>query len=411
MGDKLQKVFNAYLADFNEIYPNINVETQFIGGYDDVRDQLTTEISSGNSEVNVTYCYPDHVASYNKANSVVSLDQFIYSDEYGFTTEERQDFIDAYYNEGQCFGDGVMYALPFSKSSEVMYYNKTFFDENNLEVPDHWFASSASDVTSMEYVCKKIKEIDNDSIPLGYDSGSNWFITMCAQMNTPYTSATGQHYLFNTEENRNFVSTFASWAKQGLVTTKDVYGSYTSGLFTNIKSETTKQVCYMCIGSSAGASYQQPNATDGVYPFEVDIARIPQMDENNRKVISQGPDVCILKNSDPQKMIASWLFIKYFTTNALFQAEFSMNSGYTPVIKSAFEVEAYKNFLAEGANGTNIQALSTSICVEQEADYFTSPAFVGSSDARTQVGNIITATFTGTDVNTAFADAIAKLND
>jgi hypothetical protein len=81
------------------------------------------------------------------------------------------------------------------------------------------------------------------------------------------------------------------------------------------------------------------------------------------------------------------------------------------VIKSAFEVEAYKNFLAEGANGTNIQALSTSICVEQEADYFTSPAFVGSSDARTQVGNIITATFTGTDVNTAFADAIAKLND
>ena len=60
MGDTLQKVFNAYLEDFNALYPKIHVDTQFIGGYDDVRDQMSTEIAAGQSEVNLAYCYLLH---------------------------------------------------------------------------------------------------------------------------------------------------------------------------------------------------------------------------------------------------------------------------------------------------------------------------------------------------------------
>ena len=76
-----------------------------------------------------------------------------------------------------------MYTLPFSKSTEVLYYNKTFFDANNLSVPDHWFSTGENDTTSMEYVCARIKEIDTNpnTYPLGYDSEANWFITMCEQ--------------------------------------------------------------------------------------------------------------------------------------------------------------------------------------------------------------------------------------
>ena len=46
---------------------------------------------------------------------------------------------------------------------------------------------------------------------------------------------------------------------------------------------------------------------------------------------------------------------------------------------------------------------------EQEANYFTSPAFDGSSEAREQVGNIIVQAFKGSkDINTIFADAVAN---
>ena len=49
----------------------------------------------------------------------------------------------------------------------------------------------------------------------------------------------------------------------------------------------------MCIGSTGGATYQQPKQTNGVYEFEVGIAPIPQVDPAKPKVISQGPSVCI----------------------------------------------------------------------------------------------------------------------
>lgn len=397
MGQSLQDVFNRYLEKFEDAYPNIHVEAQFIGGYDDVRDQMNTEIASGKSDVNVAYCYPDHVATYNTSKSVVCLDNLIEDDEYGFTRDQYKDFVPGFYDEGKTFGDGKMYCLPFSKSSEVMYYNKTVFAEEGLSVPTHWYSTGDNDKTSMEYVCSKLKEKYPDSTPLGYDSGSNLFITWCEQLNIPYTQAgANNNYLFNNEQAKEFMTKLKDWYESGWITTKDLYGSYTSGLFTS----TSDTRCFMCIGSSAGASYQQSSE------FTCDIAAIPQHNENNKKVIQQGPDVCIFNNTDPQKVMASWLFVKYFTTNVEFQAQFSMTSGYQPVINSVYKNAIYKNFLE---NESDIQAKAIKICSDNMDAAFTNAAFPGSSTARTEVGNLVTTVLQNKeDINTAFANALAK---
>ena len=206
MGQTLQEVFNAYLEDFNQLYPNIHVSTQFIGGYDDVRDQMNTEIAAGQSEVNIAYCYPDHIATYNTSKSVVALDEYIDNEKYGFSDEQIDDFVSAYFEEGYSLGDGKIYSLPFSKSSEVLYYNADVFTQHNLQVPTKWFGEN--DPTSMEYACKTLKTLYPDSIPLGYDSEANWFITMCAQNNIRYTASTGENYLFDNSEAKEFVSKF-----------------------------------------------------------------------------------------------------------------------------------------------------------------------------------------------------------
>lgn len=409
MGQSLQDVLNMYLDDFYELYPNITVDHQSIGAYDDVRDQMTTAISSGNIECDMAYCYPDHVATYNKAKSVVTLDTLIDSDYeltrkdgtkevFGYTDEQKADFVEAYYEEGKGFGDDKMYCLPFSKSSEVMYYNKTFFEENNLKVPSTW--------EEVEEVARQIKKIDPDSIPFAYDSESNLFITMCEQLNSPYTSATGEHFLFDNETNREFVSMFKEWYDDGLMTTKSLFGQYTSGLFT----ATSSQKCYICVGSSAGASYQLPAKVGDKYPFEVGIARVPQADaENHPAVIQQGPDVCIFRNKDPQKVMACWLLTKFLTTNVGFQAQFSMNSGYTPVIKSVYDYEPYKEFLSIANGYEGIAALSTQVTVEQESWYYYSPAFDGSTKARDEVGLLLSSVMSGTKtIDKAFADALQE---
>lgn len=416
MGTKYTDMMTHYIEEFNKLYPNIHVECTSVGSYDDVRDQISTEITVGN-QPNLAYCYPDHVALYNLAGAVATLDSLIDSqievkradgttEILGLTEEQKNDFIAGYYNEGRQFGDDLMYSMPFSKSTEVLYYNKTFFEENGLTVPTTW--------DEMKEVCAKIKAIDPNSIPLGYDSESNWFITMCEQYGSPYTSATGDHFLFNNETNRNFVKMFREWYQAGYLTTQKLYGAYTSGLFT--VQEEGKTRSYMSIGSSAGATYQRPaKGEDGKYPFEVGIATIPQVSADNKKVISQGPSVCIFKKSNPQEVVASWLFLKFLTTSVDFQAEFSMASGYVPVLKSVATNEAYAAFMAQADGGDFISALSAKVCLEQEDAYYTSPAFNGSSTARDQVGSLLTTCLTKDDggdvdkmIQQAFEDAVSE---
>ena len=406
MGSNLTNVLDKYIAEFNKLYPNITVEYTSVGSYDDCRDQISTEITVGN-QPNIAYCYPDHVALYNLAQAVTQLDNLINSTEtvtradgttetLGLTQEQIDDFISGYYNEGRQFGDGLMYSMPLNKSTEVLYYNKTFFEANNITLPTTW--------EEMEQVCAKIKSIDPQSIPLGYDSEANWFITMTEQYGSPYTSATGDHFVFDNETNRGFVKMFNEWYNKGYLTTQSLYGAYTSGLFTTLEGTRS----YMSIGSSAGATYQRPAAqADGSYPFEVGIATIPQVDPSKPKVISQGPSLCIFQKSNPQEVVASWLFVKYLTTTVDFQAEFGMASGYVPVIKSVADNAAYAAFMAQADGGSYISALSAKVCLEQEAAYYTSPAFNGSSEARSQVGTLMgkCLSINSGDVDAQIADA------
>ena len=412
MGAAIRNVLELYIEEFNKIYPNIHIEHEQVGSYDDVRDQISKEITVGN-QPNIAYCYPDHVALYNITGAVTALDSLIESDVtvthadgtteiLGLTDEQKADFIEGYYNEGKQFGDGLMYTMPLSKSTEVLYYNVDFFKEHELKIPTTW--------DEMEAVCEQIKKIDPKCIPLGYDSSANWFITMCEQSGSPYTSATGDHFLFNNETNQAFVKRFNDWFQKGYVITQDLYGTYTSELF---KGNDEKAKSYMCIGSSAGAAHQRPAANpDGSYPFEVGITTIPQVDPSNPKVISQGPSVCIFQKENPQEVIASWLFVKFLTTNVDFQVEFGLgSSGYMPVIKSAMEHPVFADKLSKADGGNNVTALVIKVAMAQEAAYYTSPAFNGSSTARDQVGFLMNACLPMTgdvdkQIAKAFEDAV-----
>ena len=401
MGANLQEVLNRAIAEFNLLYPNILIEHESLGDYDGVRNQIQTEVTVG-GQPNLAYCYPDHIAVYNESGAVQTLDTLMSSDvvvtradgtteTIGYTQAQLDDFIQAYLNEGRAFGDDKLYSLPISKSTEVLYYNKTFFEQHNLTVPTTW--------DEMAQVCEQIKAIDPTCIPLGYDSESNWFITMCEQYGSDYTSATGENFLFNNETNRSFVNMFRTWYEKKWVTTEALSGGYTSNLFTGKSSSSTDSKvpagtrCYMCIGSTGGASYQQPTLTNGVPEFEVGIVSIPQVNPEAPKVISQGPSVCIFKKDNPQEVLATWLFAKFLTTNHSFQAAMSMTNGYAPVIKSVSENEVYSEFLAS-ASTIGIQAYAVKVALEQEKAYYSSPAFNGSSVAREQVGLLIQKCFT-----------------
>ena len=401
--DDQVKLMEDAIAEFNKLYPNITVVLENVGGsYNGILNTTKEELPAGN-EPNIAFCYMDHIADYNNQKGAVQvLDELINHPVLGLTEEQKADYIPGYYKEGASFGDGKMYALPFYKSTEVMYYNKTFFDENSLTVPTTW--------DELEEVCAKIKAIAPNSIPLGYDSEGNWFITMTEQLDSPYTSSDEPHYVFDNDTNKEFVKKFNGWYNNGYVTTAGLFGNYTSNLFVSADEMRS----YMSIGSSAGATHQRPQkGEDGSYPFEVGIAPMPQIDPANAKAISQGPSVCIFAYKKPvQEILASWLLVKYLTTDPTFQARFSIASGYMPVIKSVMNNEEYKAYLDAADGGDRIAALSVKVGMNMTDAYFTSPVFPGSATARNQVTALLKACLgmkpdeLDAKIDSAFQDAI-----
>jgi multiple sugar transport system substrate-binding protein len=148
MGTYNQAILDFYINEFNKLYPNITVRPEYMGNYDSLHDQIKVEISVGD-QPNIPYCYPDHVALYNMANVVVTMDSFMYSDIpvyqangaaeiMGFADYQLADFFPGFMEGTRVYGDGMSYTLPMSKSTEVLYYNKTYFEANNYEVPKTW---------------------------------------------------------------------------------------------------------------------------------------------------------------------------------------------------------------------------------------------------------------------------------
>ena len=391
---KLQPTLEEVNAEFTALYPNVTINHQQIGGYDDVRDQVITNMGTGDYP-NVAYCYPDHVAIYNEAEITVSLDDVMSNSKYGLGGSElkfdgpvKEDYIQAFFEEGQQFGDGLTYTMPFLKSTEALFYNKTFFDKHQLTVPTTW--------EEMWDVCAKIKEIDPTSTPLGYDSESNLFITLAETYGYGYTSYNS--FDFNNEGMRGLMKTFKENFDKSYFTTESIYGTYTNELMTDI-SQSSK--AYMCIGSTAGASYQV-NA-DGA--FETGVTYVPKAAEGKAKCISQGPSLVIFKDENPQEVLATWLYVQYLNSETV-QARFALASGYLPITTTAAAIPQYQQFLDRAAgNVAGIAALATKTALAQEANYYTSAVFVGSAYARDEVSSLFTNIMLDTEITASNADS------
>ncbi len=426
-GDKLKTLTENAIKSFEAKYPGWTVEHSTQGGYDDVKDKIVADLQAG-TQPDLAYCYPDHVALYLQTGKVVDLNKYINSTEYahwnetdsegnttvhntnqlvGYTAAEQADFVEAYYNEGLAtnfggyakygYSSDAMLVLPFVKSTELLYYNKTALDGANLTPATTWDELWAQCETLMARYPK--------CTPLGYDSEANWFITMCEQNGWGYTSADDDnHYLFNGQDQAAWLAQLAEYYQKGYFTTQTEYDAYTSGLFTKGVEKEAGGIVY-CVGSSGGASYQDPGDV-----FTVGVTSIPgskQADGTvNNAVISQGPSLVMLTGGNKvsnasEKEMMTFMFIKELL-DVTFQTSFSIESGYNAVRYSVSDVDEWKEHVA----ADNITAKAASVGEQMRDSYFTSPAFIGSSTARTQVENVLLYSIRGTKTPTeALADA------
>ena len=399
--DDLQKLTATVIKTFEDKFPGWKVDHQQPGGYDEVRKKIVQDLQ-GQSQPDLAYCYPDHVALYMPTQKVVDLSTMMTSTEVikggengdkeytlGMTAEQITDFIPSYYEEGKAtmfsnyetygYNENSMLTLPFVKSTELLFYNKDALDACGLQPAKTW-----DELWEQAPILKK--KFPTATV-LGYDSESNWFITESERQGWGYTSTDNdKHYLFSNDKAAAWLDTLQDKAKLGYVTTQTIYGSYTSNLFKKGVNDNAGGAVY-CIGSSGGAKNQATTA------FNWGVSALPgsKLEDGtiSNKVISQGPSLVMLKNdqaSDPDaKAKMTFMFMKELY-DAAYQASVAKLQGYNPCIQSAIDLPAYQEFLD---NDSEITAISAKIATSITDQYFTSPAFIGSSEARAQVGNVI----------------------
>lgn len=386
-----RQIYDDAIADFEALYPNIDVEIVHYTSYPDLYATILLNIGTKTTP-NVAIAYPDHVAAYLESpNLIVELEQLIDHPKYGlggadvrFEAPLKDEFVTQYLEEGYIRnaydGKTHLYTLPFMRSTECLYVNKTYLTEHQIPIPeDNIF--TWDEIWS---ICRQALVDDPTMIPLIYQSSDNFFIELAYQNGYDFTTDEGD-LLFNNADNRAMVQNLNELYKEGLYVTKAMTGIYPGDKF-------NKGECIFGIDSSAGSTWMGPSSplghtTQTGEDFEVLVTTIPQVDKTNPQVISQGPSLCLFNKEDPQEVLASWLFMQYLLTNEV-QISYAQTEGYSPVTTKAIESTEFQAFL-NSEDIYDVQKAAILNVMEYKDKTFTTPAFVGSADVRKQVGRII----------------------
>lgn len=417
---------------------NIDVQAESIGGgYDGLRSRVNLGTKS-NSIPTMLLGYPDHFADYISSDILLPLDEYVSSTNPDINLGDTTDFVDSYWAEcqmdfkapGENATKSHTVAIPFNKSTEIMYYNAGAVDpilkQHGWLVDGRWVNPTWEQLFTVASELKtKVESTDGltwtynnvsyntkkTTYPVYIDSEANFFITTSRQFSEKnedvYTrkNADGSGVVvFDNNTTKTAQNYFIEKANNGLWNIpKKVNQSYGSSLMVNNEA-------FISIGSTAGV-----NNNDSA-KYELKCAAIPQRSysqDDVQAVIQQGTNAAILsKNSNNYTRLAAWLLIRYLT-NTENTTTFSTETGYLPVRKSARNSAEFSSFLDNENDlfvGNAAKAINAAYA---QLDYFyTDPAFKGSSIIRDTVDTMIQSVYCNNkSIEDAIASAYKELKD
>lgn len=392
------EIYKKAISDFEALYPNITVDLRLYTDYGKIYNDVITNIATGTTP-NVCITYPDHIATYLTGNdTVVPLDDLMADSGYGlggdkleFASVKKDEIISRFLQE--CSFSGHYYALPFMRSTEACYVNKTYVEKLGYTLPETltwdfvWEVSEAAMAQNADGTYKVNDQ--NVLIPFIDKSTDNMMIEMLKQKNAGYSTDSGEIQLFN-DTTASLLDTIAEHVKTGAFSTFKI-SSYPAN-FLNAGQ------CIFAIDSTAGSTWMGTNAplvdisSDALVDFETEVMTIPQFDPDNPQMISQGPSVCIFNKKDPQEVLASWLFTQYLLTNDV-QTAYSETEGYVPVTSKAQESDQYQDYLSrEGEDNStyyDVKIKASRLLLDNVEHTFVTPVFNGSASLRDAAGQLI----------------------
>lgn len=391
-------IYEQAIADFEELYPNIHITLRLYTDYGKIYNDVITNIAT-NTTPNVCITYPDHIATYLTGdNQVVPLEELMADEKYGlggselkFDGPSMEEMIPKFLEE--CAFGGHYYALPYMRSTEACYINKTYVEALGYTLPETltwdyvWEVSEAA--MAQDEDGNFLVNGQQVMIPFIYKSTDNMMIQMLAQKQAGYSTKDGEIQIFN-DTTTELLYTIAEHGRSKAFSTFKI-SSYPAN-FLNAGQ------CIFAIDSTGGATWMGTDAPlcdiaeEKIVEFETVVMPIPQFDADNPVMISQGPSVCIFNKEDSNEVLASWLFVQFLLTNEV-QIAYAQTEGYVPVTTKAQESEAYQEYLSRAGEDNDlyydIKIEATKLLLDHVDNTFVTPVFNGSASLRDAAGQMI----------------------
>ena len=384
--EALQEII-AHFNDTNEY--GITVEGSNQGGYGDIFSKMLNVV--GTEDVpNLVVAYQNQAATYQLGDGLVDMNSLVSDPTWGLSEEEQADFFPGFYGADifPSFGNARL-GFPPNRSMEVLYYNIDWLAELGIDGPP----TTPEEFT--ELACRAVDEPFSGAVgdegSLGYQFGFD------ASTIASLTFAFGGN-IFDYE---NVAYTYDDPAT--IEAMNMIQGLFDNGCASTITERFGDQISFangkllFFIDSSSGLPYVAAGVNDGA-AFDWSVAPLPRRTEDPVMNV-YGASVSMGK-STPEKELATWLFVKYYTSPES-QAKWARASNYFPVRQSVADGLA-EYFEQNPAYKTAFELLPYGT---------TEPPVPGYDFVRDRVQEVMAAIADGAEVESILAELTTEANE
>jgi sn-glycerol 3-phosphate transport system substrate-binding protein len=306
--DELVKQFNASQGD-------VVAEAQFQGAYAEVQQKLLAALAAASVPDLVLLDSP-FVSLFAKDDALVALDKFASNKKTGVNLK---DFVPGFIDD--CYYKGKLYAMPFMRSTPLLYFNRDMFAAAGLpdRAPDTW--------DEFRDFCRKMTKGDQQygaSFTLGTTT-AHWYLQ-------------GAIYAFGGEvSDKNFnvkltspkaVAAAQLWQDMVFKDKIALAGNVAAG---DAQNDLLNGRAGMAFGSTGSMASIMSRAK-----FRVGMGFMPGQPKHSVPV---GGSVLAMTSSDKARQAATWELMKFLTSPASCST-IVVKTGYLPTSKAAADYSA-----------------------------------------------------------------------
>lgn len=145
-----RETFQALAQDFHEVYPDLTINSVYVGSRDDLTKQMTAAIALGNAP-DLVLADRAQIAEFARQGGLQALEKFTNDAELGLSKEDESDFLEGALNLGSYPTLGKRkYGFPFDQEAFVLFYNADALKKINVNrAPRTWerFGEDATTAT------------------------------------------------------------------------------------------------------------------------------------------------------------------------------------------------------------------------------------------------------------------------